>query len=266
MDKETGKYKILSDIQGLEDFAGDMDFKVTGTSEGITALQMDIKLKGLQLDLLREALNQAEEGRKFIMDKMLEVIPEPRKQMSQYAPMIMSIQIDPDMIRVVIGKGGETIQKITAECGVEIDINDEGLVTVTAPDQESGQKAIDWIERMTVVPEVGKIYESEVVKIMDFGAFVKVGSVEGLVHISKMANERVNKVEDVVKMGDKVKVKLTEVDDQGRYNFSMKDAKEGGEQKPQASQGGAPDEPQQGKGGHGETVPGTTNVRKVNGR
>ena len=145
---------------------------------------------------------------------MLEVIPDSRKQMSQYAPMIMSIQIDPDMIRVVIGKGGETIQKITAECGVEIDINDEGLVTVTAPDQESGQKAIDWIERMTVVPEVGKIYESEVVKIMDFGAFVKVGSVEGLVHISKMANERVNKVE----------------------------------------------------GGHGETVPGTTNVRKVNGR
>lgn len=261
MDKETGKYEILSDIQGLEDFAGDMDFKVTGTTEGITALQMDIKLKGLKLDLLREALKQADEGRKYIMEKMLEVVPEPRKEMSQYAPLIMHIQIDPDMIRVVIGKGGETIQKITAECGVEIDISDEGIVTVTAPDQESGQKAIDWIRNMTEVPEVGNVYESEVVKIMDFGAFVRVGSVEGLVHISEMANERVNKVEDVVKMGDKVQVKLMKIDDQGRYNFSMKAALSGPD-----TPSSKPDQPQQGKGGQGDTVPGTVNVRKVNGQ
>lgn len=266
MNKETGDYKILSDIQGLEDFAGDMDFKVTGTSEGITALQMDIKLKGLQLDLLREALKQASEGRQYIMDKMLEVISEPRKEMSKHAPLILSLQIDPDMIRVVIGKGGETIQKITAECGVEIDISDEGIVTVTAPDQESGQKAVDWIRNMTHVPEVGDVYEAEVVKIMEFGAFVRVGSVEGLVHISKMSNERVNKVEDVVKMGDKVKVKLTEIDAQGRYNFSMKDAKSEGGSTPQSDASAPADRPEQGKGGHGETVPGTTNVRKVNGQ
>lgn len=282
-DKETGAYKILSDIQGMEDFAGDMDFKVTGTTEGITALQMDIKVKGLSMAIMKEALQQAKEGREFIMAKMLEVIPEPRKQLSKFAPMIFSHQIDPDMIRVVIGKGGETIQEITKECGVEIDINDDGIVTITAPDQEKGDKALDWIKRITYIPKAGEVFEGKVVKIMDFGAFVEfLPGKDGLVHISELAKSRVNKVEDVVKLGDKLKVKLMAIDDQGRYNLSHKATLDGdgGSGSPAAgsnqpshkpSDGGAGEGQgegggaMQGKGGHGETVPGTRNVRKVNG-
>ncbi len=220
-----GKYVILSDIQGMEDFAGDMDFKVTGTKNGITALQMDIKVKGLTVDIMREALAKANEGRMHIMGKMLEAIPAVRENMSPYAPMITNIQIDPEKIREVIGKGGETIQKITAECEVEIDIEDDGLVMVTAPDQEKGQKAIDWIKSIVADPEVGAIYEAKVVKIMDFGAFVEfMPGKQGLVHISKLENKRVEKVEDVVKEGDQIKVKLLEIDKEGRYNLSRKDA------------------------------------------
>jgi polyribonucleotide nucleotidyltransferase len=257
MDKETGNYKILSDIQGMEDFAGDMDFKVTGTSEGITALQMDIKVKGLSLSLMKEALDQAKEGRDFIMNKMLEVVPEPRKQMSKYAPLIMTLEIDPEMIRVVIGKGGETIQEITKECEVEININDEGLVTITAPDQEKGQKAIDWVNRLTYKPKAGEVFDAKVVKIMEFGAFVEfLPGKEGLVHISKLSKERVNKVEDVVKEGDVIKVKLMEIDDQGRYNLSHKDAISGavGTSTPSQRESDKP---------NGEPVPGTSSVRKV---
>jgi polyribonucleotide nucleotidyltransferase len=226
-----GDYVILSDIQGLEDFAGDMDFKVTGTNDGITALQMDIKLKGLTIDMLREALTKAKEGRDYIMGKMMEAISEPRTEKSQYAPLIMSVTIDPDFIRDIIGKGGETIQKITAECGVEIDINQdgpEGIVTITAPDQESGNKALKWINDITYVPQAGDIFEGEVVNIMDFGAFVNFApGKDGLVHISEMRPFRVNKVEDVVKLGDVVKVKLKEVDDKGRYALTMKEFYEG---------------------------------------
>ncbi len=267
MDKESGNYKILSDIQGLEDFAGDMDFKVTGTSEGITALQMDIKIKGLSTDLMREALNKAKEGRQFIMDKMLEAISKPRTELSKNAPMIMSMQINPDYIRTIIGKGGETIQKITEECNCEIDISDEGLVTITAPTQEDGQKAKDWINRLTYEPEVGDIFEGKVVRIMDFGAFVEIKpGTDGLVHISQLANERVNKVEDVVSVGDTLKVKLVEKDSQGRYNLSHKAVlnedtkKSDSTATPEESKG---DKPEQGKGGHGTTVPGTTSVRKI---
>ncbi len=224
-DGEKGIYKVLSDIQGMEDFAGDMDFKVTGTSEGITALQMDIKIKGLSTELMKQALEQAKQGRGHIMDEMLKVIPEPRKELSSHAPMILVIQIDPEKIGAVIGKGGETIQEITKECEVEIDIADDGLITVTAPDQEKGKKAEDWIGRITYEPEAGAIFEGTVVKIMEFGAFVEfLPGKDGLVHISKLSKDRVNKVEDVVKEGDKVKVKLMEVDSQGRYNLSMKDA------------------------------------------
>ena len=222
-DKETGTYKILSDIQGMEDFAGDMDFKVTGTPDGITALQMDIKIKGLQIELLRNALAQAKEGRDFIMAKMLEALPEARKNLSKYAPLIMTVKVDPDMIRVVIGKGGETIQKITAECDVEMDISDEGIVTITAPDQEKGNKALDWIGRITYIPKVGDVFDGKVTRIMDFGAFVElVPGKEGLVHISELDTKRVNKVEDIVKLGDPIKVKLMQIDDQGRYNLSRK--------------------------------------------
>lgn len=229
-DPETGAYKILSDIQGMEDFAGDMDFKVTGTSEGITALQMDIKVKGLSLELLRNALSQAKEGREFILAKMKEAVPAVKSQLSKYAPLIMNLQIDPDMIRIVIGKGGETIQAITKECDVDMDISDEGLITITAPDQEKGTKAIEWVKKLTYVPKVGDTFEGKVVRIMDFGAFVEiVPGKDGLVHISELANHRVNKVEDVVKMGDILRVKLVKIDEQGRLNLSHKATLEGGE-------------------------------------
>jgi polyribonucleotide nucleotidyltransferase len=252
-DKESDAYKILTDIQGLEDFAGDMDFKVTGTTEGITALQMDIKVKGLSIEIMRQALQQAKEGREYIMEKMLEVVPEPRKELSKRAPMIMNIKVDPDMIRVVIGKGGETIQKITKECEVEMDISDEGIVTITAPDQEKGQKALDWVKKITYIPEVGETFEGKVVKIMEFGAFVEfIPGKDGLVHISELSQGRVNKVEDVVKEGDTLKVKLLAIDDQGRYKLSHKATLEGGEE--------------EGRGNHGENVPGTRGVRKVNGQ
>lgn len=218
-----GGYKILSDIQGLEDFAGDMDFKVTGTRDGITAMQMDIKVKGLSTDLMREALQRAKEGRIFILDEMQKVIPEPRKELSKYAPLITTLTIDQDQIKVVIGKGGETIQKITAECEVEIDIEQTGLVTITAPDQERGDKAIKWIEKLTYIPKVGDVFDGTVTRVMDFGAFVEITpGKEGLVHISQLANERVNRVEDIVKVGDKLKVKLVEIDDQNRLNLSHK--------------------------------------------
>lgn len=269
---ENGDYKILSDIQGMEDFAGDMDFKVAGTKDGITALQMDIKIKGLSLDLMRKALAQAHEGRTFILDSMNAVLPEARKKLSKYAPLIMNINIDPEMIRVVIGKGGETIQKITKECGVEMDIADEGIVTITAPDQVSGEKAVEWVKKLTYVPKVGDVFEGTVVKVMEFGAFVEMTpGKDGLVHISELDTKRVNKVEDVVKMGDKLKVKLMKIDDQGRYNLSHKAVMEApatGGMNGQASAAfakqdqGAPD---QGKGGQGPIVEGTRHVRKVNG-
>jgi len=277
----NGGYKILSDIQGMEDFAGDMDFKVTGTTEGITALQMDIKVKGLSMDIMREALQQAKEGRDFIMEKMVAVISSPRKDLSKYAPLIMTIQIDPDMIGAVIGKGGETIQEISAECEAQIDIEDDGLVTITAPDQELGQKAHDWIKRITYEPEAGEVFDGKVVKVMEFGAFVEfLPGKDGLVHISELSNQRVNKVEDVVKEGDALKVKLLKKDAQGRYSLSHKATLEGGpkqppqgEQKKQEgpkSEGSAPHGPAKTQGSNykdrGEVVPGTTNVRKVNGQ
>jgi polyribonucleotide nucleotidyltransferase len=219
---DDGNYKIMTDIQGMEDFAGDMDFKMAGTDDGITALQMDIKIKGLSIDIMREALNRAKEARTFVMDKMKEAIAEPQ-DMSKYAPLIKTIKIDPDKIRDVIGKGGETIQKITGEYEVDIDIEDDGLVMITAPTQEQGEKALNKIKQITYEPEVGDVFEGEVTRIMDFGAFVEfIPGKEGLVHISQLAHERVNKVEDVVKVGDKVKVKLTEIDDMGRYNLSRK--------------------------------------------
>lgn len=222
-DGKKGTYKILTDIQGLEDFAGDMDFKVAGTLTGITALQMDIKVKGISIDIMREALERANKARKQILESMLGTIPEPRKQLSPYAPLITTIKILPEQIREVIGKGGETIQKITAETGCEIDIEQDGLVTITAPDQEKGHLAEDWIKRITYIPKVGDVFEGKVVRLMEFGAFVEFApGKDGLVHISQLDHVRVNRVEDVVKIGDTVKVKLTEIDDQGRYNLSRK--------------------------------------------
>jgi len=223
-DKDLTKgYKILTDIQGMEDFAGDMDFKVTGTHDGINALQMDIKVKGLTLAVMKEALMRAKTAREAVLYEILQTIPKPNEKLSKYAPLIMHMKINPDLIKVVIGKGGETIQKITAECGVEIDIEQDGLVVITAKDQESGNKAVEWIKRITYQPKVGDEFEGKVVKIMEFGAFVEfLPGKDGLVHISQLAWARVNKVEDVVTVGDTIKVKLMEIDAAGRYNLSHK--------------------------------------------
>lgn len=217
---------VLSDIADAEDFAGDMDFKVTGTTEGITALQMDMKVHGLPVTVLKQALLQGKEGRALILDHMLSVMPEPRKELSPHAPRVESIRINPDKIRDVIGKGGETINKIIAETGAEIDIKDDGTVFLASPDKKSIDAAKQFIQTLTAEPEVGKIYKDvPVVSVMDFGAFVQImPGKDGLVHVSEMKEERVNKPSDVVKEGDKVTVKLVAVDDRGRLNLSMKQA------------------------------------------
>ena len=220
------KFYVLSDIADAEDFAGDMDFKVTGTSEGITALQMDMKVHGLPVSTLAKALEQGKEGRAHILKHMLDTIPAPRAEMSPYAPRVESIQINPDKIREIIGKGGETIQKITAETGTEIDIKDDGTIMIASPDGEKIEKARQWILSIVEEPEVGKIYvDKPVVSVLDFGAFVQImPGKDGLVHVSEMSEERVSKPGDVVKEGDLVTVKLVAIDDRGRLQLSMKAA------------------------------------------
>src|SRR5581483_1606347 len=217
---------ILSDIADAEDFAGDMDFKVAGTSEGITALQMDMKVHGLPVAVLKQAIMQGKEGRAFILKHMLETLASPRNEMSPYAPRVEAIQISPDKIREVIGKGGETINKIIAETGAEIDIKDDGTVLIASPNKESIDGAIAYIRRLTAVPEVGKIYyDCRVVSVLEFGAFVEIlPGKEGLVHVSELREERINKPSDVVHEGDKVTVKLLGIDDRGRLQLSMKAA------------------------------------------
>lgn len=217
---------ILTDIADAEDFAGDMDFKVAGTDKGITALQMDMKVHGLPIDVLKQALLQGKEGRSFILKHMLTTLPAPRKELSPYAPRVESIHINPDKIREVIGKGGETIQRITGETGTEIDIKDDGTVMIASPDGKSIADAKEWIESIVAEPEVGKIYKDvPVVSVLDFGAFVQImPGKDGLVHVSEMSEERVNKPSDVVKEGDKVTVKLIAIDDRGRLQLSMKAA------------------------------------------
>ena len=220
----SSKMAILSDIQGMEDFLGDMDFKVAGTADGVTAIQMDIKVHGLSREVLEKALAQAKEGRMFIMNKMLEVIPAPKPELSPYAPRIISMQIDPDKIRTVIGPGGKTINRIIADTGVKIDIDDTGLIYIAAPDMESANAGMREIELLTKDVEVGEVYEGKVVRIMNFGAFIEIlPGKEGLLHISKMAKERVEKVEDVMNFGEIVKVKVTEIDSQDRINLSRKE-------------------------------------------
>lgn len=217
---------ILSDIADAEDFAGDMDFKVTGTSKGITALQMDMKVHGLPVKVLAQALEQGREGRSHILKHMIETLPEARAEMSPYAPRVESIQINPDKIREVIGKGGEVIQKITAETGTEIDIKDDGTVMIASPDKAKIDAAIKWIKGITEDPEVGSIYENvPVVSLLDFGAFVNIlPGKDGLVHVSEISEERVNKPSDVLKEGQLVTVKLVAIDERGRLNLSIKQA------------------------------------------
>jgi polyribonucleotide nucleotidyltransferase len=223
--KEGEKFAVLTDIQGVEDHLGDMDFKVAGTLNGVTAIQMDMKIAGIGRSILKEALAQAKEGRMHIMGKMLEVIAQPRPELSLFAPRIIIITIDPDKIRNVIGPGGKTIKRIIDETGVKIDIEDDGRVFIAAVDGEAGKKAMKIIESLTADVEVGKIYMGKVVKIMDFGAFVEVlPGKEGLVHISQLAEQRVGKVEDVVSVGDEIMVKVVKIDEQGRVNLSRKEA------------------------------------------
>ena len=224
--KEGDKIVIMSDIADAEDFAGDMDFKVAGTSNGITALQMDMKVHGLAPEVLRQALEQAKAGRAYILSVMLEELAEPRTELSPYAPRVETIKINPEKIREVIGKGGEVIQKITAETGAQIDILDDGTVMIASPNGESIDAAIKWIKGIADDPEVGTIYkDAPVMSVMDFGAFVQIlPGKDGLVHISEISEERIEKTSDVLKEGDRVTVKLMAIDERGRLQLSMRAA------------------------------------------
>jgi polyribonucleotide nucleotidyltransferase len=222
----SSRYAILSDIQGMEDFLGDMDFKVTGTPDGITAIQMDIKVHGLSREILEQALEQARVGRAYILESMLEEIAEPRAELSPYAPRCISMRVHPDKVRLVIGPGGKNVNKIVEETGCKVDISDDdvGLISIYSSDEASAAKAKSMIEYLTADVEVGKTYEGEVKRIMNFGAFIEIlPGKEGLLHISKIANHRVDKVEDVMNIGDKVVVKVTEIDNQNRINLSRKE-------------------------------------------
>ena len=214
---------VLSDLMDAEDFAGHMDFKVTGTTEGITALQMDMKVHGLPVDILEKAIEQSHEGRLFILEHMLSVLPAPRAQISEYAPRIEKLMISPDKIGAVIGKGGETINKITSETGATVDIEDSGLVTISGGNPEQIKKAVDWVRSLTEEPEVGKVYDGTVVTVKDFGAFVNImPGIDGMLHVSQISDKRVDNVSDVLKVGQKVKVKLVAIDDRGRLSLTMK--------------------------------------------
>ena len=225
---EGDRWITMVDIQGVEDFFGDMDFKVGGTKAGITAIQVDIKIDGLTYEIIEEALRKTREARFYILDEiMLKAIPAPREHLSRYAPKMLTLKINPDKIREVIGSGGKVIQKITAECNCKIDIEDDGSVFVSAIDIEDANRAIQVIKTIAMDPEVGAVYKGKVTRLMAFGAFVEIApGKEGLVHISKLDTKRVEKVEDVVTVGDEVLVKVTEIDSQGRINLSRRDVLE----------------------------------------
>lgn len=227
--KDGDYFTILTDIQGLEDALGDMDFKVAGTKNGITAIQMDIKIDGINKEIFKQALAQAKRGREHIMGIMLDCIAEPRKELSKYAPKITTIHVDPEKISKIIGPGGKTIKKIVEETGAKIDIEEDGRVYIAAVNSEEAAKAINMINGITAEAEVGKVYTGKVTRLMAFGAFVEIlPGKEGLVHISQLSTERVNKVEDVVSVGDEIVVKVTEIDQKGRINLSRKAVLAGG--------------------------------------
>ena len=223
---EGDKWMTMVDIQGLEDFYGDMDFKVGGTKNGITAIQVDIKIEGLTLDIIAEAFEKTRKARMYILDEiMLKAIPEPRKTVGEFAPKMLQTKIAPDKIREVIGQGGKVIQKISADCEVKIDISEDGNVFISGVDEEKANKALQIVKTIAFNPEVGSVYKGKVVRIMNFGAFVEIApGKDGLVHISKLDKNRVEKVEDVVSVGDEIIVKVMEIDQQGRINLSRKDA------------------------------------------
>jgi polyribonucleotide nucleotidyltransferase len=223
--KDGGKFAVLTDILGDEDHLGDMDFKVAGTAKGITALQMDIKIQGITKEIMQVALAQAKEGRMHILDKMQEAVPIGHTELSDFAPRLITIKINPEKIRDVIGKGGAVIRALTEETGTQIDISDEGVVTIASVDATAGLEAKRRIEELTASVEVGKIYEGTVLKLLYFGAIVQVmPGKDGLLHISQIANERVNAVADYLKEGQQVRVKVLETDDRGRLKLSMKAA------------------------------------------
>jgi len=219
---DVDKAYVLTDLMDAEDFAGDMDFKVTGTTEGITALQMDMKVHGLPVDILEKAIAQSHDGRMFILDHMLSVIAEPRAEISKYAPRIEKLMVNPDKIGAIIGKGGEMINKITSETGATVDIDDSGLVTI-AGENEAIAKALSWVRSLVEEPEVGKVYEGTVATIKDFGAFVTIlPGIDGMLHVSQISDKRIASVSDVLEVGQKVKVKLVAIDDRGRLSLSMR--------------------------------------------
>jgi polyribonucleotide nucleotidyltransferase len=223
---ESGNYKILTDIQGPEDHHGDMDFKIAGTRKGITAIQMDVKIDGISEKILKEVLSRGKETRSQILDKMGKVLEKPRPKLSPYAPKILTIQINPEKIREVIGPGGKVINEIIEECGVSIDIEDSGKIFITAEKEEAAKKAVSWIKNITREIKVGEVFQGKVKRILDFGAFAEImPGQEGLIHISQLAPFRVRKVEDVVKIGDIVPVKVISIDEHGRINLSLKEAK-----------------------------------------
>jgi polyribonucleotide nucleotidyltransferase len=239
--KDGNRFAVLTDILGDEDHLGDMDFKVAGTTNGITALQMDIKIQGITKEIMQVALAQAKEGRLHILSKMQEAMPHGRTELSNFAPRLITVKINPEKIRDVIGKGGAVIRALTEETGTQIDITDEGVVTIASVDAAAGQEAKRRIEELTASVEVGKIYDGVVLKLLDFGAIVQViPGKDGLLHISQIANERVNAVADYLKEGQQVRVKVLETDDRGRLKLSMKAvaAEEAGEagEAPQAEQ------------------------------
>ena len=220
---DVDKAYVLTDLMDAEDFAGDMDFKVTGTTEGVTALQMDMKVHGLPVEILEKAIKQSHEGRMFILQHMLSVLPGPRAEISPLAPRIEKLMVNPEKIGMIIGKGGETINKITSETGAMVDIEDSGLVTVAGTSAEIIEKALNWIKSLVEEPEVGKVYDGEVVTIKDFGAFVNIlPGIDGMLHVSQISDKRIAKVEDVLKVGQKVRVKLVAIDDKGRLSLSMR--------------------------------------------
>ncbi len=227
MSDEKGSYKILTDIQGPEDHHGDMDFKVAGTEKGITAIQMDVKIAGITEEILKEALSQGKKARLQILKEMSKVLPKPRAELSPWAPRIYTLQINPDKIREVIGPGGKMIHEIIEKCEVAIDIEDSGKIYITAEKEEAAEKAVSWIKNITREVKIGEIFQGKVKRILNFGAFVEIlPGQEGLIHISQLAPYRVEKVEDVVKIGDIVPVKVISIDEQGRINLSLKEAKE----------------------------------------
>jgi polyribonucleotide nucleotidyltransferase len=254
------RFVVLTDIQGMEDALGDMDFKVAGTRNGVTALQMDIKIRGLSYEILEKALAQAREGRLFILDRMLEVIHESRPDLSPYAPRIITIHIDPEKIGKVIGPGGKTIRAIQEETSVKIDIEDDGSVFIASSDGEAAERAVQMVQALTEEATIGKIYTGKVVRTTDFGAFVEIlPGTDGMVHISQLADYRVPSVEDVVRVGDEIMVMVIDIDSEGKIRLSRQavlegwtaeEARERDRRRPSGGSGGRPSSGRPGQGGN----------------